>query len=140
MCTNPGLVILPKGPATDAFVADMAKRFEAAPVGTLLSPRVADSLTQSIDILRKTGAEAIVGGKSGGGNRRQAFPIRSSKATGSQFTSHSHEFQTEAFGNASLLVISENLEQTVAIIDSLEGNLTGGLRLLGEDGKRRRCL
>lgn len=124
MCTNPGLVILPRGPATDAFVADLAKRFEAAPVGTLLSPRVADSLAQSIDALRKTGAEVIVGGKSGGG-AGASFSNTLLKATGSQFTSHSHEFQTEAFGNASLFVISENLEQTVAIIDSLEGNLTG---------------
>lgn len=124
MCTNPGLVILPKGPAADAFVADMAKRFESAPVGTLLSPRVADSLTQSVEVLRKSGAELVVGGKSGGG-AGASHSNTLLKVTGAQFTSNAHALQTEAFGNSSLLVISENLDQTIAVIDSLEGNLTG---------------
>lgn len=33
--------------------------------------------------------------------------------------------QTEAFGNATLVVVADDLSQVAAIIDSLEGSLTG---------------
>ncbi len=124
MCTNPGLVVLPKGPAAEAFIADMAKRFETAPVGTLLSPRVAESLKESVAVLQKAGAQVVVGGKPGGG-AGASHSNTLLKTSGEHFTKNPHALQTEAFGNASLFVLSDNLEQTIEIIDSLEGNLTG---------------
>jgi 2,5-dioxopentanoate dehydrogenase len=126
MCTNPGVVILPKGPTTDAFVADIAKRFESAPVGTLLSPRVAESLTESVEVLKKAGAEVVVGGKPGGG-KGASHSNTLLKVSGEHFVKNPHALQTEAFGNSSLFVISDNLEQAIAAIDCLEGNLTGSV-------------
>jgi 2,5-dioxopentanoate dehydrogenase len=47
--------------------------------------------------------------------------------------------QTEAFGNASLLVIADDLAQATAqIIDRLEGNLTGCIYSDTTGGRRRR--
>jgi NADP-dependent aldehyde dehydrogenase len=44
---------------------------------------------------------------------------------GRQFLDKPDVFQTEAFGNASLLVIAENAAQAGRIVGALEGNLTG---------------
>ena len=43
-CTNPGLVLLERGELTDRFLAAVATHFAAAPVGTLLSRSVQQSL------------------------------------------------------------------------------------------------
>src|SRR6185436_12126793 len=66
-CTNPGLVVLLASPESELFIADVAARFKAAPVGTLLSGGVAQSLGLAIERLRQAGAEVVTGGSPGGG-------------------------------------------------------------------------
>lgn len=123
-CTNPGLVILLAGPATDAFLASVAEKFRAAPVGTLLSAGVARSLEASIGKLAGGGAKVLAGGTAGGG-KGHSFANTLLTVSGEQFLSAAEHYQTEAFGNASLAVVANNAEQAAAILDALEGNLTG---------------
>jgi NADP-dependent aldehyde dehydrogenase len=123
-CTNPGLVILLAGPATEKFVAALVAKFQAAPVGTLLSGGVAKSLAHGIATLTKAGATTLVGGSGGGGNG-YSHANTLLKASGKQFLAAPEALQTEAFGNASLLVVAENLDEAAGVIDHLEGNLTG---------------
>jgi 2,5-dioxopentanoate dehydrogenase len=123
-CTNPGLVLLEKGAATDAFIKAVTEKFAASPVGTLLSPAVAKSLSASVEKLCEFGAELLTGGgepESG----RCAMANTLLKTTGAEFLKNPEGFQTEAFGNASLLVVADNLNQLCATIGHLEGNLTG---------------
>ena len=47
------------------------------------------------------------------------------RVSGQQFLDHSEALQTEAFGNASLFVVADSLNQACSIIERLEGNLTG---------------
>jgi 2,5-dioxopentanoate dehydrogenase len=47
--------------------------------------------------------------------------------TGDRFLAASEKLQTEAFGNASLVVIARDAAQLEAIISYLEGNLTGSV-------------
>ncbi len=54
-CTNPGLVLLVKGDTTEAFVRQIAERFQAAPVGTLLSGSVESSLRAGVKTLCEAG-------------------------------------------------------------------------------------
>lgn len=123
-CTNPGLVLLLAGADTDKFIADLTQRFKAAPVGTLLSASVAKSLKSGVDKLQSSGAKVLVGGTTGGGNGHSyANTLLSVPAT--QFLAQPEALQTEAFGNASLLVVAETAEQAAAVLDHLEGNLTG---------------
>jgi NADP-dependent aldehyde dehydrogenase len=68
-CTNPGLVILVAGAETDAFVADVRARFEAAPAGTLLSPQVRDALLAAVGAVRAAGATLLTGGAPVAGGR-----------------------------------------------------------------------
>lgn len=123
-CTNPGLVLLLEGPKTEAFISAVAKKFEAAPVGALLSSNVADSLAGGVATLVKAGAKLAAGGKKSdaAGFRHQNTLLT---ATAAQFIADPHALQTECFGNQSLFVVAKNLDELVTALGGLEGNLTG---------------
>ncbi len=123
-CTNPGLVILLAGAATDAFVAALVERFKAAPVGTLLSRGVAESLASSVSALQAAGAKVLAGGTPGGGSG-YSFANTLLSVSAAKFIPEPEKFQIEAFGNASLLVIAESPDEVLNVLNSLEGNLTG---------------
>jgi 2,5-dioxopentanoate dehydrogenase len=123
-CTNPGLVILVAGDATEQFLEAVVVRFKSAPAGTLLSAGVAKSLAQGISALVRAGAHTLVGGKSGGGpGYSQANTLL--RASGRQFLESPEALQTEAFGNASLAVVADDLDEACRVVEHLEGNLTG---------------
>lgn len=123
-CTNPGLVLMLKEVETETFIENIRERFANAPVGTLLSAGVESSLRENVETLIAAGAESIVGNSAGGGS---GFSFANSllRISGTDFLSSPGKLQTEAFGNASLLVIAEDLSQACQVIDSFEGNLTG---------------
>jgi NADP-dependent aldehyde dehydrogenase len=124
-CTNPGLVILLAGPQTERFISLVTEKFKAAPVGTLLSKGVAQSLASAIQGMDpRYGATLITGGKSGGG-KGYSYQNTLVRVAGSDFEAHPHELQSEAFGNASMLVVAADVPEAAEIIDGLEGNLTG---------------
>ncbi|MEX0820332.1 MAG: aldehyde dehydrogenase (NADP(+)), partial [Pirellulaceae bacterium] len=123
-CTNPGLVVLVQGERTDAFSRTVAEKFSSAPVGTLLSRGVEKSLGESLSALQDAGAENLTpNGTANGKGYSHANTLL--RVTGSEFLNTPEAFQAEAFGNASLLVIADDVDQVGAIADHLEGNLTG---------------
>jgi NADP-dependent aldehyde dehydrogenase len=123
-CTNPGLVLLLASQATETFIAHLADRFRAAAVGTLLSKSVVNSLAQGLAAWLKAGAELVAGGTAGGG-QGHSHANTLARVSGKRFIERAHELQTEAFGNASLLVVAQGIDELIAVIDRLEGNLTG---------------
>lgn len=123
-CTNPGFVILQKGGKTDAFIKLVADRFRAAPVGTLLSKAVEKTLTESVATLVRAGAEVLAGGKPGGG-AGYSFANTLLLASGDHFLRNHAALQTEAFGNSTLFVVADDLDQLCAVVDQVEGSLTG---------------
>jgi NADP-dependent aldehyde dehydrogenase len=123
-CTNPGLVLLIDGSASEAFIDAVAAKFAAATVGTLLSPAVAKNLARSVEALCQYGARLLTGG--GQPQRdRCAYANTLLRASAAEFLANPAGFQTEAFGNASLIVVADDLPQLCAVIAQLEGNLTG---------------
>jgi NADP-dependent aldehyde dehydrogenase len=123
-CTNPGLVLLIADQASEAFFASIVAKFQAAPVGTLLSRGVASSLEKGIAKLKSAGAEVVVGGSAGGGNG-YSHSNTLLRVSGERFLKDPEALQTEAFGNASLFVFAQDLQQAAQVLNSLEGNLTG---------------
>lgn len=123
-CTNPGLVLLIAGPETDAFVASVAERFTKAPAGVLLSGSVLESLAKGVASLVAAGAQVIAGGKRA---EEKSFSFANTllKAAGKQFLKNPHALQAEAFGNESLFVVCDNLDELCSVLGQLEGNLTG---------------
>jgi alpha-ketoglutaric semialdehyde dehydrogenase len=125
-CTNPGLVLLLAGPATERFIGSLCQRFEQAPAGVLLSKGVASSLERSVAGLVAAGAKVLVGGRPAG-EAAYRFANTLLKVDGRAFLAEPQRLQSEAFGNSSLLVVAENAHQAAEVIESLEGNLTGGI-------------
>lgn len=123
-CTSPGLVVVPTGEAGDTFVAAVSERFQNAAVGTMLGEGVRSSFAAGIETIQKAGATLVTGGTPGGGNG-VSFNNTLMVVGGNRFLEDPEVFQTEAFGNGSLIVLANGVEQMAAIAESLEGNLTG---------------
>ncbi len=124
-CTNPGLVIVMDDEHTSQFIATVKEGFGKAPAGTLLTKGVEASLAQSLKRLIDAGADVEVSGSGEGSSQGYSCPNTLLTTSGDKFLEQPEVFQTEAFGNASLIVKAKNLDQVCKIIDSLEGNLTG---------------
>ena len=123
-CTNPGMVVVVEGEKSDAFIADVAKRFSEAAIGTLLSKSVANSLVENLGVLANAGAEVLTGNSAGGGTGYSAANTLL-RVSGEKFIADPETMQTEAFGNASLIVVAKDIDEVCGVIDALEGNLTG---------------
>jgi len=135
-CTKPGLVLLLAGNEADIFVQAVVKRFKNAPVGTLLSCRVGESLSESVAALKRDGAEILLGGANGAG-KGYSFANTLLRVGGRDFLERPDALQREAFGNSSLVVVADDVDQANSIIDQLDGNLTGSLYTAnnGEDDR-----
>jgi NADP-dependent aldehyde dehydrogenase len=124
-CTNPSLVLLVAGPATEEFVAGVKARFEAAAPTPLLSSAVARSLAASVGTLQAAGAHLVTGGSAvtTAGYRYCNTLLR---VSGDEFLAAPEKLQTEAFGNAALFVVARDAAQLAEALRHLEGSLTGG--------------
>jgi len=132
-CTNPGLVVLLAGEATERFVEAVAARFREAPAGTLLSAAVERSLRRSHRVLTEAGAELLCGGGDDSPGTGYSVANTLLRTSASRFLRDPETFQTEAFGNTSLFVVAQDPDEAHALLASLEGNLTGSL-YTGQDG------
>ena len=123
-CTNPGIVFLVKGSATDSFLEKLAARYEEQPCGTLLSKGTQKGLVEGIETLQKAGAEVVCGNRPAA-REGYAWSNTLLRVDGERFRADPETLQTEAFGNATLAVIAETTDQLSSLIACCEGNLTG---------------
>ena len=125
-CTNPGLVVVPEGPAGEQFISAVAAKFEAAPVGTMLSGGVESNFRAGLIALQQAGASVVCGNKPVD-DKRCCYANTLLRVSGADYLKNPHGLQAEAFGNASLIIVAKDLAQMIAISKTLEGNLTGCL-------------
>ncbi len=124
-CTNPGLVLIEESPEADTFVADVTLHFAAAQPGVLFSSAGLDGLGQSVERLKSAGAKVLAGGKPAAETSGFSYENTVLEATGAQFLESPAKLQSEAFGNATLIVRTSSSDETRSVIQTLEGNLTG---------------
>jgi alpha-ketoglutaric semialdehyde dehydrogenase len=125
-CTNPGFILLLEGGATEEFIAAVTQRFEAATPPPLLSSSVVSALSDSVKRLQAAGAKILTGGIAlpPPGFRHANTLLR---VSGREFLAAAEDLQTEAFGSAALLVVARDPREAAAVLDRLEGNLTGAI-------------
>ena len=123
-CTNPGLIFLVRGAATDTFLAELADRYNAAPCGTLLGKGAQRGLVEGIEALIAAGAEVLCGARPAA-RPGYAWSNTLLRVSGARFLEAAEALQTEAFGNATLAVVAESRAQLPALLARCEGNLTG---------------
>lgn len=122
-CTNPGLVLALAGEKTEQFLSDVKAKFCDLTPGALLSTGVQSSLTAAVKTLTGAGAELLCGGEAVEGKCSVQNTLL--KASAANFIGDPEAFQTEAFGNATLVVVADSVEELATVIAALEGNLTG---------------
>jgi NADP-dependent aldehyde dehydrogenase len=125
-CTNPGLILVLAGTASEAFIAAAATHFAQATPGVLLNAGVLANLERALAQWRAAGATCLAGGARvhAPGFRHQATLMR---VDGARFLREHHALREEAFGPASLIVVAQDDAELAAIIEHLEGNLTAAL-------------
>lgn len=123
-CTSPGLLLLQASPEADAFVDTTVSGFAAAPSGVLFSESGCEGLASAVEHLVEAGAEVLTGG---GAEEGETFRHTNTvlRVSGAAFIASSQALQTEAFGNATLIVVADSPAETLQVINALEGNLTG---------------
>ena len=123
-CTSPNLILLWESAESEAFLASVAQSFSERPSQPLLSSAGRKQLDAGVHSLIDAGANLITGGKIVAGNG-YCYTNTFLRATGSQLLSRPHELQREIFGNATMAVTVGSTEELLAILELLEGNLTG---------------
>jgi NADP-dependent aldehyde dehydrogenase len=123
-CTSPGLVVLFAGDDAEKFIAGVKAKLESAAPATLLSSGVAQNLANGVKALQAAGATLVTGGSLLAGNK---FANTLLRVSGDAFLAAPEKLQTEAFGNASLVVIARDENEVGKILSHLEGNLTGSI-------------
>ncbi|MFM7034089.1 MAG: aldehyde dehydrogenase family protein [Planctomycetia bacterium] len=129
VCIKPGIVFLVDDPAGSAFVKMIADRFRGIGAQVLLGPSGRDRLVRSIASLRDAGATAIV---DDGAVRAGAPGPCTHRPTlldvgGSAFLADPEAFLVEAFGNATLLVRCESLEELARAVAGVHGSLAASI-------------
>lgn len=122
-CTNPGIVVLTAGAEADRFIAGVAEKYRATAPGTLLSSGVQRALGKSVEVLTSAGAKLEAGGKAVEGRCSVSNTLLTTSAK--SFIADPETFQTEAFGNATLIVVADEADEVIEVVKSLDGNLTG---------------
>lgn len=128
-CTNPGLVLGLAGPDLDRFAAAAAEALKPVPAATMLTPGIAGAYQRGEDQLAgQPQVDTLLRGTSAG---CQGAPSLF-RTTGAAFLAN-HAMSAEIFGPASLLVACQDLDELLAVIEGLEGQLTATLQLQDDD-------
>ncbi len=125
-CTKPGLLFLITGQASETFIEKVKQRFTERSAAPLLGATVAQSLEKSVKKLAASGATVLVGGSPQPEHIGQ-FANTLLRVDGAAFLRNGRDLQTEAFGNASMIVIARDLDELCELAKSLEGQLTGSI-------------
>lgn len=123
-CTNPGVVFMIGGPATETFIQSVAAKYQATAPGTLLGEATEQHLRAGIVALQQAGADVVTGNQPVDGTRC-CHANTLLRTTGEKFLKNPHGLQSEAFGNCSLIVVCRDADELLAATAQLEGNLTG---------------
>lgn len=138
-CTNPGLVIALDSPELDTFVASAAQALSGAAPQVMLTPGIHEAYEKGVAAL--VGAEGVTtiarGTEPEGVNRGQAAFFATDSAT---FKSNP-VLAEEVFGSSSVLIRCSSIEEVIATIAGLEGQLTATLQIgEGDDAHAAKLL
>lgn len=130
-CTNPGLVIAPKGAELDRFAEAAGGALTECEPQPMLSPGIFSSFEQGVEAMASHAATtSIARGRVGQGTNQSAgalFRTDSDSFLADPALSH------EVFGSSSLIVACEDVEDMMRVVDALEGQLTVTLIMDAED-------
>ena len=134
-CTNPGLIVLLKDPASDAFLAQLREALATQKPHAMLTGGMRKALASGIAHWAAAGAEVLVAGP---GEAHEPTPsLAVVDAARFVQTPALHE---EVFGPASLVVRAANLDEVGQVLAAVGGSLTVTLWGADDDTPANRTL
>ena len=124
-CTKPGVVFLLDDEAGTAFVATLAERFAALGPQVLLGPGGRDRLVAAVTAVRGAGATLVTGGTTGSGRCTHAPTVLQVRAA--ELLARPAALLVEAFGNVTLVVRCQTLEELERGVGCVQGSLGASL-------------
>lgn len=122
-CTNPGLVFMFEGDATESFITKLAEALKQVPAATMLNKAICKSYyTGREKIGNENGVKAIYLGEDACNSYKGSAALL--EVSGEDFISNPG-LQDEVFGPASLIIKCNNEAQMFESLQSLHGQLTG---------------
>lgn len=129
-CTNPGLVMLPEGSASEAFISTFSSKMDESKGGTALHPGIAHAYRSSTDAKQKYDKVAtLVALDSPNPTGVAPFIFRTTASA----LINDPSLTGEIFGPSTMLVTYASTEELVEVIESLEGQLTGTIQYDASD-------
>ena len=129
LCTQPGIVFVPRGAAGEEFLRAVSKAVDAAFGQTMLSPSIASAWRDGV-ATRDAHTEVLARGSEGEGPHAPAPVIHSADITAFD---ENHVLHEEIFGAASLIVRYGDAAELATAAARLEGQLTATLQLSAAD-------
>lgn len=134
VCIKPGIVFLIGDTAGQAFVTALAAQLGAIGPQVLLNPPGRDRLVTNIAALRQAGAKQLTGDPTA--QPAVAGPCISRptllSTTGAAFLADPDSLLVEMFGNATLLVICESLDELTRGVTTVHGALAASIYRAGD--------
>lgn len=128
LCTKPGVVLIPAGPAGDALVADLADRFRGASRGVLLNARIFDSYAEATSKLRRHPHVEVTTAESADGHGYSVAPALAVVDADALAA-----VAEECFGPITFVARFEDGADVVRLLDALPGSLATTLHVEEED-------
>jgi 2,5-dioxopentanoate dehydrogenase len=133
-CTNPGVIVLQKSPATRQFVKDLAARLAATREGVMLTPGIRKNfVTNTTARAHQPGVKILAQGNAV--SMCSAAPVWF-ETDALDFLSN-HALAEEIFGPSSIVVWCKDRAEMLAIAQDLEGNLTATLHAGAAEAKEQ---
>ncbi|AYW53247.1 aldehyde dehydrogenase (NADP(+)) [Raoultella ornithinolytica] len=130
-CTRPGLILALKGEGLTRFTAALCEQVQVAPAQVLLNAPTLQHYRAGVETLDACpGVQRLASGEAAGGQRAQALLYL---ATAEAFMAPDSVLQTEVFGPLSVLVEVADETQMMALVSTLQGQLTATLHADADD-------
>ena len=137
-CTNPGLILALEGPDLDAFIARTHALLAHQDDQVMLTSGIHAAFEQGkVALSARPGIATVAEGLASGKPTRGAAALY--KVGASDFIADP-QCREELFGSASLVVVCRDVDDMTAVLDCLEGQLTGTIHADEADHELARYL
>ncbi|WP_104399632.1 aldehyde dehydrogenase (NADP(+)) [Vibrio penaeicida] len=139
-CTNPGLVLVCEGSETELFIQKLTVNMHTQPAQTMLNKGICEAYYAGVKRLESLGATVLKSSMNTkpdvntqiDDSENQCEPALY-RISGKQFLVAPNEWQPEVFGASTLIVVAKDETEILAILQTLEGQLTVTFWLDTED-------
>jgi acyl-CoA reductase-like NAD-dependent aldehyde dehydrogenase len=137
LCTKPGLVFLPVGGDGDTLARSLGEHVSQSATAPMLGPRLLQGAEAAVSELESAGEERVqlLGRSAPAPEGALALPA-AVLATNAAELRADPSLREERFGPVTLVVRYDDLEDLLATLGELEGQLTGTIQL-AEEGEDR---